>query len=99
MENNQLPLPPTTVGTPVSLREITELLIKHYGLHEGHFDLLMEFQIGVGIISQQIEQQPSPTAMVGISRLGLTHATTISPNTVDAAIINPAPIKKKKLSK
>jgi|APFre7841882654_1041346.scaffolds.fasta_scaffold15593_3 hypothetical protein len=97
MDNNQLPLPPMTVGQPISLREITELLIKHYDLHEGNYDLLLEFQMGVGMASQNLEQPPSPTAMIGISRLGLIQAPVNSPSTADASIVNPAkkPSKKK----
>jgi hypothetical protein len=90
MDENQMPLPPTAVEKPLSLREVTELLIKHYDLHEGNYDLLMEFQLGVGLVAQNPEQSPAPTAMVGISRLGLTRAEIASPNTVDAATINPA---------
>ena len=52
MDENQMPLPPTAVEKPLSLREVTELLIKHYDLHEGNYDLLMEFQLGVGLVAQ-----------------------------------------------
>ena len=96
MNNNQIPLPPKAIGQPISLREITELLIKHYDLHEGNYDLLMEFQLGVGLIAQNLEQPPAPTAMVGISRLGLTSAPVISPNTVDASAVNPVKKSSKK---
>lgn len=85
---------PGAVKDPLSLRDLTEVLIKHYELHDGKFDLLMEFQIGVGHVAQTPEHQPSPTAMVSISRLGLRQAVIESPNTVDASIVNP--LKKKK---
>ncbi len=96
MDNNQIPLPPMTVGQPISLRKVTELLIKHYDLHEGNYDLLMEFQLGVGLIAQSPELPIAPTAMVGISRLGLTHAPVVSPNTVDASVVNPLKKSSKK---
>lgn len=99
MDNNKITLPPMAVDQPLSLREVTELLIKHYDLHEGNYDLLMEFQLGVGLVAQNPEQIPAPTAMVGISRLGLTRAEIASPNTVDAAIANPAKKAKKSPTK
>lgn len=78
-----------------TLREITEILIKHQGLHEGLYNLLFEFQIGVGAVG------PSPTsiypgAMLGISRIGLSKSENVNIHTVDAAEVNPLKIIPKK---
>jgi hypothetical protein len=80
----------------LSLRDITELLIKHYGFNEGKFELLIEFQIGTGMTSP-IPGQPFLGAFVGVSKIGLVPAAIESPNAVDAAVVNP--IKQKKTRK
>ena len=73
---------------PIPLREVTALLVKHLGLHEGQWDLAFEMQVAIG----QFGIQPSealPGAMFRISRIGLMPATQLGPLTVDAGEINP----------
>lgn len=79
----------------LSLRDITVLLIKHYGFNEGKFELLIEFQVGTGMTGP-IPGQPFLGAFVGVSKIGLVPATIESPNAVDAAIVNPAKPNKPK---
>lgn len=97
---NQQVLP---IKTPLSLRELTEVLIKHYGLHEGFYDLLVEFQIG----SVAIGPDPNvriPGLTFGVSKIGLSESKKAEGSmTVDAALVNPVgkpsgekPSKKKK---
>jgi hypothetical protein len=76
------------VGTPLSVKELTALLIKHYGIHVGNYDLLIEFQIGMGAFGPTPEMQ-APGAMIGISKMGLVKAPQVSALTVDAALVNP----------
>jgi hypothetical protein len=71
------------------MKEVTELLIKHYGFHEGMFDLLLEYQFGVGAFGPDPESV-TPGAMIGISKLGLARAIQLGPLTVDASVVNPA---------
>lgn len=80
------------------LREITELLVKHQGLHEGLFDLAIEFQIAVGAVGPD----PSsivPGAMFGVKRIGLMKTIKTGISTVDAAEINPLGAAKKVAAK
>lgn len=91
------PVAPVPVESPVSTSELTSILIKHYGLHEGRYDLLIEYQIGVGPVG------PDPTKLVpgvmfGIGRIGLLAAKGDGPTTVDAAMVNPAPVKQRKVA-
>lgn len=78
----------TPVDSPLSLRELSAVLVKHYGLHEGQYDLLVEFKIGVGGVAMNAESA-SPGAMIGIGRVGLVHSLRPGPATVDAAEVNP----------
>lgn len=74
--------------SPLSLREMTEVLIKHYGLREGLYELLVEFQVGMGVVGPT-PQTALPGATVGLSKLGLIQVLVAGDNTLDAAIVNP----------
>lgn len=76
------------VRPPLTIKELTDVLIKHYGLHEGLYDLTVEFQIGVGSVGPNKEQL-LPGAMVGVSRVGLVAVKGAAPSVVDAAQVNP----------
>lgn len=80
---------------PLTLPELATVLIKHHGLHEGLFDLTIEFSIAVGAVGPSAEQR-LPGAMLGVSRIGLAPAQTTGPNTVDAARVNPRKTAKAK---
>jgi hypothetical protein len=76
--------------TPVSLKEIGALLVKHYGLHEGLWDIVIEIQVGVGQFgAAPADAAPLPGAMFRISRIGLNNALQVGPLTVNAAEVNP----------
>ena len=75
------------------LREITEMLVKHHGLHDGLYDLALEFQIAVGAVGPD----PSsifPGAMIGVRSIGLVNTDKEGPSTVNAAEVNPSVTKK-----
>lgn len=84
---------PTPVADPLSLKDLTTLLIKHYGVHEGHFDLLIEFQIGMGSFGPTPEML-APGAAVSISKIGLAKSVQIGDKSVDAAVVNPKPARR-----
>ena len=77
-----------------SLVELTEIIVKHQKLHEGLYNLSVEFQIAVGAVGPAPELI-SPGAMIGVSRIGLakTEKEKANIHTVDAASVNPAPKK------
>ena len=86
--------PVEPVGAPLTMQDLGALLIKHYDLHEGKFDLIVEFQIGIGNFGPSTP--PSPGAVVSVSRVSLAPSTEVGPQTFDAAKINPAPKPKRK---
>lgn len=91
------PVAPVPVGSPISMRELTTILIKHYGLHTGRYDLLVEYQIGVGPVGPD-PASLVPGVMFGFGRVGLLAANGDAPTSVDAALVNPAPIRKKTIT-
>lgn len=84
--------PQNLVGSH-ELREITELLVKHHGLHEGLYDLALEFQIAVGAVGPD-SSSIAPGAMIGVRRIGLINTDKEGPSTINAAEVNPAVTKK-----
>ncbi|MHB1173543.1 MAG: hypothetical protein ACYCZJ_00255 [Sulfuriferula sp.] len=79
---------PVPVEPPLSMRDLTTVLIKHYGIHEGRYDLLVEFQIGMGAVGPD-PASLNPGAMIGVSKVGLMPAKGNGPTSVDAALVNP----------
>ena len=88
-ENPVLGAAPIQVGKPLSMKEVAALLIKHYGVHEGQFDLVIEYQFGAGAVGPN-PASPVPGVMIGITKLGLAKSLKPGPLTVDAAEVNPA---------
>lgn len=62
---------PAAVAAPLNNRELGELLVRQYGLHEGHYELWVEFMIGSGNMGPSPEAVAS-TAFVSFSKVGLT---------------------------
>ncbi|MDR3629353.1 MAG: hypothetical protein P4L42_03365 [Desulfocapsaceae bacterium] len=93
--NNMSPVLP--IKDPLSLHDLVKLLIKHYDIHEGHYDLSIEFQISLGAMGATPENI-LPSAMIGLKRVGLTPSGVIGPLSVDASIVNPVKVKTKKKS-
>lgn len=82
----------------LTLKELTAVLIKHFDHHEGHYDLAFQLQIATGAIGPD-KDNLLPGAMLGISGVGLKQVEKVSENTLDAAVVNPAPKAKQKAAK
>ena len=89
---------PDPINPPLSAKTLTEILIKHYDLHEGFFSLAVEFQIGTGTVGSSPEKR-SPGVMIGISKIGLVKTDEETPFSVNASISNPAKKTRKKVTK
>ncbi|MDB5838079.1 MAG: uncharacterized protein JWQ23_31 [Herminiimonas sp.] len=72
----------------MSLQEVAAILVKHHGLHEGLYDLALQFQVAVGAVGPKPEVI-MPGAMIGVSRIGIMKTEQAGPHTVDAAVVNP----------
>lgn len=78
----------------VSLIEVGVLLIKHFDLHEGLYDVNVEFKLAVASVGPAPETR-LPSVIAGVSRLGLSRVTVVGTHTVDASKVNPAKTIKK----
>jgi hypothetical protein len=70
--------------TPLSLQELTEVLVRHYGLTEGNYDLLINYQVGAGMFGPT-PSEAGPGLAVSPQQIGLAPSKTTSHLTVDAA--------------
>lgn len=86
---------PVPVDAPLSLGDLAVLLVKHYGLSEGTFDLMLQYQIGAGAVGPD-QEHLVPGVMVGVSQVGLVPSTIVGPTTVDASLVNPTAKPRKK---
>jgi hypothetical protein len=82
-----LPPAPNLVGEPLTLKELTILLIQHYGKTEGKFELQLEFQIGAGSFGPDPSKQV-PSVIAGVSKVALVESKGDGPLVVDAASVN-----------
>lgn len=96
-ESGSFPVVHAPIESPLSLRDVAILLVKHYGLHEGRYDLSVEIQIGIGAIGPDLANL-SPGATVAITRIGLAPTQSLGSASVDAGEVNPALKGKKKAS-
>lgn len=80
---------PVPVGTPLGIKELTAALVRHYGLHEGLYDLYLEYQFALGNFGPT-PAEVVPSAVIGLSKLGVSKVAQTGPLTVDAAVVNPA---------
>lgn len=71
---------------PLTLKQLGELLVRHYKIKTGKYEVLVEFQFGAGAVGLQPEQK-IPGLVIGVNRIGLTPTTTDGPNTIDASKI------------
>lgn len=72
----------------LNLKQIIEVLIKHYDIHEGLFDVAFEIQVGIGSFGPT-KESTLPGAAIGIGGLKLVRSAKAGLHTVDAAIFNP----------
>lgn len=82
----------------IALKELTVLLIKHFGHHEGLYDLAFQLHIGTGSIGPD-KDNLLPGAMFGIAGVALKRVEKFGTNTLDAEDVNPAPKARKKAAK
>ena len=70
------------------IKELTAVLLKEQGIHEGLWQLLINFGFGAANIGPT-ESEMAPTAMVPVLAIGIQRVPEKNPMTVDAAEVNP----------
>ena len=78
-----------------SYKELAEMLIKKENIHEGHWSIMVRFGIQAANIGLG-GGDPVPAAIVPVLEIGIQREPNVTPLTVDAAVVNPAPAAQKK---
>lgn len=68
----------------LGLKDLAELLARHYGLTEGMFDVALEFQVGMGAFGPSPDKV-GPGLAISVSRVGLARSPQPGPFTIDAS--------------
>lgn len=90
-----------TVGQTFKNSDLTALLIKANGLHEGLYETAITFSMGIGAFAHGPGQPPLPGAFFGVESFALRQVSPEhagNPNVVDAAKVNPKPRARRKKS-
>lgn len=74
----------------MAIKDVGAMLLRHLGVHEGQWDVVVEFQAAFGSMGPAPESA-LPSALIGISKIGLVRSIHPGPLTIDAAAVNPAP--------
>ena len=72
----------------LNYKEVVEVLIKHQDLHEGIWQLYIEFGLGAANIPTG-ENQLSPAAIIPINKIGLKRVEAVNSLALDASKVNP----------
>jgi hypothetical protein len=83
---------------PLSMKELTEVLVKHYGLPKGAYDIGIEFQIGTGKVGPSNEEL-LPGIILGVKSVGLAQTKAADIDSAHASEDAPAAIEKKPRAK
>ncbi len=73
-----------------SYKEVVEALIRYNNIHEGLWDLYIEFGLAAANISGPGDEF-SPAAIIPLKKIGIQRVEKITNLTVDAALVNPLP--------
>jgi hypothetical protein len=71
----------------ISLKTLGEILVRHFNLHEGRWEVSVSFQVGFGGVGPP--DKLSPGVILGLQGIGLSRITHETANAVDAAELNP----------
>jgi hypothetical protein len=83
---NKIVTPPSS--GMINLPDLAVVLIRHFGYHEGHYELAFEFSVAIGAVGPS-PNELLPGAMFGVRAIGLNRVEQPSPGSVDAAVANP----------
>lgn len=82
---------PTEAATPpIPLKELATILVKHYGYHEGFYEVGVQFNIAIGTVGPD-PTQVAPGAVLTVGGIGLSRCTEANVLAVDASVVNPGP--------
>jgi len=80
---------PETKVTTFTHKEVVEALILYNEIHEGLWDLYLEFGLAAANVGPGPEGNFTPAAIVPVQKIGIQRTERMTNLTVDAALVNP----------
>jgi hypothetical protein len=74
----------------IGLKDLAEVLIKHFGLHEGIYEVGARFNVAIGNFGTS-PNAAGPGAILTLGGIGVSKSTQAGTTSIDAAIVNPVP--------
>jgi hypothetical protein len=74
-----------------SHRELVTVMLKDRNIHEGHWIIIVNFGFAAMNAGQdEAGTDVSPTAVVGVNKIGIQLVPEPTPFSIDASIVNPS---------
>ena len=84
---------PETKNYTFSYTELAEILVKKLDVHDGLWGLYIEFTLGAANVPASPDgKMIAPAAIAAIKSIGIQRFDAPNNLTVDAAVVNPAPV-------
>ena len=80
---------PETKNITFTHKEVVEALIRYNNIHEGLWDLYIEFGLAGANVGSGPGGELNPAAIVPILKVGIQRTEKTTNLTVDAAVVNP----------
>jgi hypothetical protein len=81
---------PETKGYTFSLKEVAEILVKKMDLHEGLWQLTIQFGFGIANVPASPDGKTIHPAVINVvQNIGIQRSDLATNLTIDAAIVNP----------
>lgn len=81
------------LAVQVKVPQLTEILIREHGLHQGHYEFSAVFTVTVGTFSLP-DVGSTPGTLSGLVGVGLRRVDPPTPFSLDASKVNPKPSRK-----
>ncbi len=82
---------PETKNIVFAHKEVVEALIRYSNIHEGLWDLYIEFGLAGANVGPSPGGDVNPAAIVPILKIGLQRTDKMTNLTADASVVNPLP--------
>lgn len=71
--------------------DLLKLMLRDQNIHEGYWTLLVRFGFAAANIGPSPDEpaKVDPSALVGVTGVGMERADKLGPLTLDAAVVNP----------
>lgn len=81
------------LAVQLTVPQLTEILIREHGLHQGHYEFSAVFTVTIGTFTLP-DLGATPGTLSGLAGVGLRRVDSPTPLSADASKVNPKPSRK-----